>query len=348
MKFLVIPDIHGNYTAALQNIKDHKDEVDKVVVLGDYVDDFNEDLNGQPMVDGFNQLIEFKDKEPEKFELLFGNHCLSYLPQTRYGEGVSGHHHEYAEMYKKMFRDNIDKLNIVYREGNILFSHAGVSQQWLQHVKYFANKAHEFDKVPQELMDRYNDLDYKSHNINEVYFDGFVFSLVNAETPEEEARVKEYRKIQEYLHGQINKTFEEMMTYKIEYYKYASYKFLNEVFHSPHMGDPFNTEIFEHCGWNSSGDSSGESCTWIRPDSLLNDNWPRGIKYQVVGHTECGNKNYVYKNKHLILTDSPGHYTYRILDSEKMDELEYIEYENAPKRNVSDTDTKLLKLLGLL
>ena len=31
-----------------------------------------------------------------------------------------------------------------------------------------------------------------------------------------------------------------------------------------------------------------------------------------------------------------------------MDELEYIEYENAPKRNVSDTDVKLLKLLGLL
>ncbi|MBR6610791.1 MAG: metallophosphoesterase [Campylobacter sp.] len=37
MKILVIPDIHGNYTAALQNIKNHKDSVDKVVVLGDYV-----------------------------------------------------------------------------------------------------------------------------------------------------------------------------------------------------------------------------------------------------------------------------------------------------------------------
>ena len=347
MKILVIPDIHGNYTAALQNIKDHKDEVDKVVVLGDYVDDFDEALNGQPMVDGFNQLVEFKDKEPEKFEFLFGNHCLSYLAQTRNGECVSGHHYEYADIYKKMFVDNIDKFNIIYKVDDILFSHAGVSQQWLQHVKYYANKDHEFDKVPQELMDRYKDLDYKSHNINEIYFDGCVFSLVNVETPEEEARVKEYRKIQEYLHGQINKTFEEMMTYKIEYYKYASYKFLNEVFHTPHLGDPYNTEIFEHCGWNSTGDSSGESCVWIRPDSLLQDNWPRGIKYQVVGHTECGNKNFSYKNKHLILTDTRGHYTYRILDTEKMDELEYTPYEVAPK-SYSDTDVALLKLLGLL
>lgn len=37
MKILVIPDIHGNYAAAIQNIKDHKDSVDKVVALGDYV-----------------------------------------------------------------------------------------------------------------------------------------------------------------------------------------------------------------------------------------------------------------------------------------------------------------------
>ena len=63
MKILIIPDIHGNWKAALKNIKDHKDKVDKVVVLGDYVDDWNENLNGSNMIDGFNQLIEFKDKQ---------------------------------------------------------------------------------------------------------------------------------------------------------------------------------------------------------------------------------------------------------------------------------------------
>lgn len=347
MKILVIPDIHGNYAAALQNIQDHKDEVDKVVVLGDYVDDFNEDLNGQPMINGFNQLVEFKDKEPEKFELLFGNHCLSYLAQTRDGECVSGHHYKYADKYQKMFEDNINKFNIIYKVNDILFSHAGVSQQWLHRVKYLINLKHEFDNVPQELMNKYNDLDYKSHNISKLYFDGMIFSLVNAETEEEKARIAEYRKIDIDLHAQKNKVFEKMQSYKKEYYKYASYKFLNEVFHSPNKGDQYNTEVFEHCGWNSAGDSSGESCTWIRPDSLLHDNWPRGIKYQVVGHTECGNKNYVYKNKHLILTDTKEHNTYRILDTEKMDDLEYTPYVDTPK-NYSDTDVALLKLLGLL
>lgn len=347
MKILVIPDIHGNYTAALQNIKDHKDEVDKVVWLGDGVDDFNEDLNGKTMIDGLNKLIEFKNNEPNKFELLLGNHDLSYLAQTRNGECVSGHHYEYADMYKKIFEDNIDKFNIIYRVDNILFSHAGVSQQWLQHVKYLINLKHEFDNVPQELMTRYKDLNYQIHNINKVYFHGTVFSLVNAETEEEKSRIAEYRKIQADLQCQINKTFEEMQSYKKEYYKYASYKFLNEVFHSPNKGYPYNAEVFEHCGWNSSGDSSGESCVWIRPDSLLRDSWPRGIKYQVVGHTECGNKNFIYKNKHLILTDTRSHDSYRILDTEKMDELEFTPYATTPK-NYSNNNVALLKLLGVL
>ena len=119
MKILVIPDIHGNYTAALQNIQDHKDEVDKVVWLGDGVDDFNENLNGQTMIDGLNKLIEFKNNEPNKFELLLGNHDLSYLAQTRNGECVSGHHYEYADMYKKIFEDNIDSFNIICKIINI-------------------------------------------------------------------------------------------------------------------------------------------------------------------------------------------------------------------------------------
>ena len=57
MKVLVIPDIHGNYAAALKNIQDHKDEVDKVIWLGDGVDDFDENLNGQT---GSTSLLSLK------------------------------------------------------------------------------------------------------------------------------------------------------------------------------------------------------------------------------------------------------------------------------------------------
>ena len=57
--------------------------------------------------------------------------------------------------------------------------------------------------------------------------------------------------------------------------------------------------------------------------------------------------SYIYKNKHLSLTDTRDHNTYRILDTEKMDELEYTPYATTPK-NYSNNNVALLKLLGLL
>ena len=57
-KVLVIPDIHGNWKEALKFIKNNKDKVEKVVCLGDYVDDFDESLNGKVMIDGFRELTE--------------------------------------------------------------------------------------------------------------------------------------------------------------------------------------------------------------------------------------------------------------------------------------------------
>lgn len=347
MKILIIPDIHGNWKAALKNIKDHKDEVDKVVVLGDYVDDWNENLNGPNMIDGFNQLMEFKNNEPDKFEILFGNHDLSYIAQTRNGECVSGHHYNYAKQYKEMFIKNIDKMNIVYKIGNILFSHAGVSLSWLINTTYYVNDWHKLDNVPEELRKKYADLCDREKNINKYYFDGMVFSLVNAKTPEEQQRIDEYRKIQVDLNKQINETDKKMQEYNYTMFKSASVKNINKIFHLSHHGETFNSQSFEHCGWDGAGNSSGESCVWIRPEALLEDSWPNGIKYQIVGHTELGERYFQYKHKHLIVVDSPSHSTYKIIDTDKMDNLVFEEFKPY-RETLSKEDLRLLTLFGLI
>ena len=347
MKILVIPDIHGNYTTALQNIKDHKDEVDKVVVLGDYVDDWNENLNGSNMIEGFNQLMEFKNNEPNKFEVLFGNHDLSYIAQSRAGECVSGHHSKYADKYRKMFEDNIDNMNIVYKVGNILFSHAGVSMSWLHNATWYYNERHKFDKVPEEINKKYADLNNKVRNINKYYFDGMVFSLVNAKTPEEQHLIDEYRKIEEDLQNKIGDTFLEMKKYAFDTFKTASIKNINKILHTPRYRDKYDAESFEHCGWEGSGNSHGESCVWIRPEALLEDSWPNGIKYQIVGHTELGERYFQYKHKRLIVVDSPSHGTYKIIDTDKMDDFTFEEYIPFDKK-VSKQDLEFLSLFGML
>lgn len=347
MKILIIPDVHGNWKDAIQNIKDHKDEVDKVVVLGDYVDDWDENLNGSNMVEGFNSLMEFKNNEPDKFEVLFGNHDLSYLAQTRNGECVSGHHYEYADKYKKMFEDNIDNMNIVYKVGNILFSHAGISMSWLQNNTYYFNERHRFDKVPEEISKKYADLNDRIHDINKYYFDGMIFSLVNVKTPEEQRLVDEYRKIEDDLHDKINNTYLEMREYEFDTFKTASIKNINKILHTPRHGDKYDAETFEHCGWEGSGNSHGESCVWIRPEALLEDTWPNGIKYQIVGHTELGERYFQYKHKRLIVVDSPSHGTYKIIDTDKMDDLVFEEFKPY-RETLSKEDLRIMMMLGLL
>ena len=69
MKVLVVPDVHGSWNKALAFIKANKDKVDYVVTLGDYVDDWEDSINGKPMQEGFLQLIEMARAEPNKFRL---------------------------------------------------------------------------------------------------------------------------------------------------------------------------------------------------------------------------------------------------------------------------------------
>lgn len=348
MKVLVIPDVHGNWEAALKNIAEHKDEVEKVVVLGDYVDDFDESLNGKPMVDGFNKLMEYKRAEPEKFEVLFGNHCASYLPQSRHAEGVSGHHPEFAKDYLEMFSKNIDLINICCVVDGVLFSHAGVSRNFLDHATLAANVEHKFDKVPLEIFEQYNACNEALRDINKNYFGGEVFSLVNAETPEDQAKIDRYHEIQTEIHKEMNEVYEEMLKYDWNMFKYSSIKNLNKIFHSNHGPYNYNTLIFEHCGWDGAGDSSGESCTWIRPNALLLDPWPVRIKYQVVGHTELGEKYFTYKGKHLMVLDSHEHNLYKIIDTEKMDELPWEELHAEVAPSFTAEEIKLLQMMGLI
>lgn len=348
MKILVIPDIHGNWKDALKNIKDHKDEVDKVVILGDYVDDFDEALNGQNMIDGFNQLCEMARKEPEKFNILLGNHDLSYLPQSRHAEQVSGHHSMYAKDYWNMFTKNLDILNIACELDGVLFSHAGISKNWYSHASSMFNTNHELDKVPNNIWDEYSDLNNRSKDIKKYYFNDEVFSLVNIENEEHQAKVDKYYEIQ----AQIYKKMNELYSFMLENYRKdtisnrCTAKNINKIFHyKNHNGDNFTTSNFEHSGWDSSGNSSGETCTWIRPEALLEDDWPK-CKMQVVGHTETKERCYKFKNKKLMILDSQDHNLWKIIDTEKLDEITFEEYK--PTAKFAAEEIKLMQLMGLI
>lgn len=337
MKVLVVPDIHGSWEQALKFIKENKDKVDKVVTLGDYVDDWDDAINGEPMHKGFLELVTMARAEPDKFRICLGNHDHSYISD----QNCSGHHYEYEEMYAQMFLDNLDIIHPAVLIDGVLFSHAGVSQHWYNRAVSWYNERHKYDKVPLKLLKEREKWEYNNRHINEVYFDGRVFPLVNMKTEQEIADEKEYRKIQEDISDHIKDVYNRMQKYVGRGMSYTfSVENLRKIFI-----DDFNSLC--HCGYSSSGDSPGESCIWIRPSSLMKDNWPGHLKCQVVGHTELGLRKYKWNKHKLIVCDSHEHDCGFILDTENIgDDFEQVRYEKNPMYNMRSNEALLRMLLG--
>jgi hypothetical protein len=124
LKILVIPDVHGldHWKAAVGRV----DEFGKIIFLGDYFDSFSVRYTKQ--MKNFKEIAAFDAAHPEKVELCIGNHDLAYVS----GLGCSGHQWEHEPAIRAALLQNIDRLNVVYKHGNWLFSHAGFSKLWMQ------------------------------------------------------------------------------------------------------------------------------------------------------------------------------------------------------------------------
>ena len=75
MKTLVVPDIH-NKIDVVQKILDKESSVDEVIFLGDWFDDFNDNVNDVVEVAKFLNSIYTE----ENFKFVWGNHDLYYPP----------------------------------------------------------------------------------------------------------------------------------------------------------------------------------------------------------------------------------------------------------------------------
>jgi len=124
MKICIIPDVHGE--EHWKKIKSHINNYDKIIFLGDYADHFTMGTNRQ--LSNFNQIIKFKIANKDKVCLCWGNHDTSYY----LGEKCSGYQYarefDWIEMYKKYNQ----LFEVVYIFDKWIFSHAGVSGEWLR------------------------------------------------------------------------------------------------------------------------------------------------------------------------------------------------------------------------
>ena len=128
MRTLVLGDIHGR--TCWKDITSEQD-YDKVVFLGDYFDT-HESISYPQQIENFENVLSFKADYPEKVVLLLGNHDNSYFADER----CSGYNVKYADAIKSVLHeaDDLGYLQVTYIQGDILMSHAGVTEFWLHKI----------------------------------------------------------------------------------------------------------------------------------------------------------------------------------------------------------------------
>lgn len=129
---IIVPDEHGRglWKNGLKYFNENPES--KMIFLGDYLDPYtyHEGItHGQAYVN-FKEILEFARANPLRVILLYGNHCQYYIDKRR---SCCRHDPKNYAAIAKLFKDNKDLFKFAHREGDYLFTHAGVCSGWLEH-----------------------------------------------------------------------------------------------------------------------------------------------------------------------------------------------------------------------
>ncbi len=133
MKVLFVGDVH-NHQYIFDDVRrlDKEYNLDRVIFLGDYVDDWN--TTNVESIQTLNKVIELKKSNPDKYTFCIGNHELSYLQFP-----CSGHQYEREEEVNGLLENNINLFDL-YTEFEIdenttyVCSHAGFTNDYICQV----------------------------------------------------------------------------------------------------------------------------------------------------------------------------------------------------------------------
>lgn len=129
MKILFVGDVH-NHTYIFKDVQrlDKEHNFDRIIFLGDYVDDWN--TTNKESLETLDTVIKLKNNNPTKYIFCIGNHELSYL-----GYPCSGHQKEMDNLVRLKLTQNINKFvlysNIELNNKVFYCSHSGFTNNYL-------------------------------------------------------------------------------------------------------------------------------------------------------------------------------------------------------------------------
>lgn len=152
MKYLIISDIH-NKIRIVDQITQHATMYgcDKRIYTGDYFDSFYDNAD---MARETANWVKGKLKDDTNI-MLIGNHCQAYVWVNNSEMRCSGFTKEKAKaIYSVLTKEELLQLKLYYAVDNVIFSHAGVSANFLDLMVskgYSEPFEHKIDIIGQKL-----------------------------------------------------------------------------------------------------------------------------------------------------------------------------------------------------
>jgi len=127
-KTIVLGDTHGR---SVWKLIVEMEKPDRVIFIGDYFDSF--DIKGVDQLSNFQDIIAFKESGQCEVIMLIGNHDHHYFPEIG-DTGTSGYQHLLAPSIQYVIDQNRQHLQMAYQMDEFLFTHAGVSSDFMDSV----------------------------------------------------------------------------------------------------------------------------------------------------------------------------------------------------------------------
>lgn len=170
MKTIIIGDVHGR--DQWKQIVAQEKDADTVIFLGDYFDSF--DISAVEQMHNFKEIIEFKetsftnagteDQHKTQVILLIGNHDYHYFPEIN-DSSTSGYQTRMAMVIKQLIGEKREHLQVAHRIGEFVFTHAGISSQWLDDTVIDWTEENMVDKINELFTYTPLSLDYRSYRM---------------------------------------------------------------------------------------------------------------------------------------------------------------------------------------
>ena len=156
-KTIILGDVHGR--DQWKQIVAQEKDADKFVFLGDYFDSF--DISGVIQMHNFKEIVEFKETSGKEVIMLIGNHDYHYFPEIT-DSSTSGYQTRMAPVIKQLIAEKREHLQVAHRIGEFVFTHAGISSEWLDDTVIDWTEENMVDKINELFKYTPLSLDYRS------------------------------------------------------------------------------------------------------------------------------------------------------------------------------------------